>query len=173
MWFQSAAALWAELNSPSWLKDHQCCLRGTSSGVAIEVCIQFTPLSPEAGPLRSRCCACCDRTWPVDEVDSGVRIRLQIKPPGRLAVRPTVHRHGDEIRTVFEVAEDDAALLVAATSGRRKAQGAPPIGPCPPQSESPAGDAVQSAVRVPGKADEPSGRNSRHSLAYVRHRHPN
>ena len=50
-------------------------------------------------------------------------------------VRLVVVRELEERRDgllVLEVAEDDAALLMGATPGRRKAQGAPAVGPCPP-----------------------------------------
>jgi hypothetical protein len=56
--------------------------------------------------------ACVHPAWALAcEADGGVRMSFEIEPPRRVALVPAVHGEEDEIGAVFEVADDDAALL--------------------------------------------------------------
>src|SRR3990172_2168882 len=93
------------------------------------------------------------------DVDMGLGMGLEIEPPRRFAVRPAVHRHRHQVRTVFEVAEDDAALLASAAPDGGEAHGTPPARFGAPQADPAACDPIQPTMRGPGEPDKPSRRN--------------
>ena len=94
-----------------------------------------------------------------DDLDPGFGMRLKIEPPGRFAVRPSVHRHRHQVRAVFEIAEDDTALLAGAAPDGGEAQGTPAARLRFPQPDPASRDAVQAAMGEPGETHEPPGRN--------------
>ena len=47
----------------------------------------------------------------VGQTDEGVRVSLQVQPPGGMALVPAVHGQRDEVGPVFDVTDDDVALL--------------------------------------------------------------
>lgn len=110
-----------------------------------------------------------DEALAVADDHSGIRLGLEVEPPRRFRVCPTVHGHRDEVCAVFEVAEDHLALLAGAPPGGRQVKCAPPLGFRAPQSDSATGDSVRAPVDAPGEADEPARRNTRWSPSCVRH----
>ena len=48
--------------------------------------------------------------WPAQPDDS-LRVRLQVEPPGWMALVPAVHRQRHEVGTVLHVADDDVAFV--------------------------------------------------------------
>ena len=58
--------------------------------------------------------------------NDGVRVRLEVAPPRGMALVPALPRGRDEIRAVFEVADDDAALVPGLPTDGSEAQHAPP-----------------------------------------------
>jgi hypothetical protein len=44
-------------------------------------------------------------------------VRLKIEPPRGFTVSPAIHRHGDQVRTFFEVTDHHAPLLAGAATG--------------------------------------------------------
>lgn len=155
-----------------WFQDHDCGLRRPKSRIGVQPRIQLAPPCPQTRPFISLCGAGPHKSGPVGEIDSRIRLRLEVEPPGRFAVTPAVHRHRDEVRPVLEVGDYHAALPARATSSGREAQCAPAVRPRTPQSDSATGDAVQRAVHGPREPDEPARRKSRSSLAFVRHGPP-
>ena len=55
---------------------------------------------------------------PSGQLDRRLRIRLEVEPPGGLRVGPAVHRRGDEVGTVLDVADDRDALLAGPAPDR-------------------------------------------------------
>ena len=52
-----------------------------------------------------------DGTQPLGQLNGCVRVRLEVEPPSGLRFAPAVHGQADEVRTVFEVADDRGARL--------------------------------------------------------------
>ena len=86
-----------------------------------------------------------------------------------IRVAPAVHGHGDEVRAVFEVADDHGAGPARPPPDGGQAQGAPAAGLGSPQTEPAAGPPVQAAMGDPGEPDEPAGRKSCLRAFRVRH----
>ena len=64
---------------------------------------------PTGGTALVPCCACFGRTGPVGEVDSGVRMCLEVKPPaGSPSAQPFIARARGF--AILKIAEDDAAV---------------------------------------------------------------
>src|SRR5207237_6230706 len=84
--------------------------------IRVEPRIDRDPALPQPITLlpRRRACAHQARLL-VRQSNDGVRVRLEVAPPRGMALVPAVHRDRDEVRTVFEVADDDAALLPGLT----------------------------------------------------------
>jgi len=90
----------------------------SSRGVGVEVLVDLGPSGPQTLSLSSLCATCMDRSCPVTGLDDGIRMILQVQPPGGLGRTPPVHRQGDEVAAVLEVADDDVSRL-RGTSARR------------------------------------------------------
>src|SRR5438270_2137412 len=86
-----------------------------------------------------------------------------------MALVPAVHGDRDEVRTVFEVADDDAALLPGLPPDGGEAQRAPAAlirrGP----QESTATEPVQRAMNAPGRVYEPRRRVFRRPRCRIAH----
>src|SRR5947207_8743712 len=99
-------------------------------------------------------------------------MRLEVEPPRGMALVPAVHRERDEVRTVFEVADDDAALLPGLPPDGGEAQRAPAALVRRGPQESAATEPVQRAMNAPGRVHEPRRRVFRRpgcSIAHWRH----
>src|SRR5205085_9132982 len=102
----------------------------------------------------------------------GVRVRLEVEPPRGMALVPAVHRDRDEVRTVFEVADDDAALLPGFPPDGGEAQRAPAAFVRRGPQESTTTEPVQRAMNAPGGVHEPRRRvfrRPRWRIAHWRH----
>src|SRR5215218_7484605 len=142
-----------------------------------------TTVSPHRRPVAGR----CRTTWPTGatapllgsarphragltgELDGRVGLGLQVEPPGRLRVRPAVHRQRDQVRAVLDVPDDDAAGPASAAARRRQPQRAPAVRPGAPQPHPATGDPVDRAVGRPGETDDEARRKPRTTLAGVGH----
>ena len=99
-----------------------------------------------------------DRPRAVRQVDRGVRMGLQVEPPGGLRFAPAVHREREQVRTVLEVAEDRDPRRAAAPADRVDAQQAVRLRRRRSKASSAAGQPVDRAVNGPCGPDEPAGR---------------
>src|SRR4029450_5108405 len=95
------------------------------------------------------------------QADDGVRVRLQVEPPGGMALVPAVHRQRDEVGAVFEVADDDAALLPGLPPGGRERWRTPAAFVRGGPQEAAATESVERAMSAPGRVHEPPRRDSR------------
>ncbi len=68
------------------LKDHDRGLGRSKRRVGVEVLVYLAPPGPQARPFVAGCGAGPDQAGPVGQADLGVRVHLQVEPPGRLAV---------------------------------------------------------------------------------------
>jgi hypothetical protein len=102
--------------------------------------------------------------------NDGVRVRLEVEPPRGVALVPAVHRERDEVGAVFEVADDDAALLPGLPPDGREAQRTPAAPVRRGPQESAATESVEGAMRAPGRVHEPPRRDVRRSGRRIAHR---
>ncbi len=129
--------------------------------VAVQLFVQFTPPLPQPLALRAGCRPGNDvASGATGEVDYGLRVRLQVQPPCRLGRGPAVHRHRNEVRSVFVVADDHAPRLTAAPAGRCHAHGSPLARSRPPEPAASARRAHDVPVHAPEGFDEPSRRQA-------------
>lgn len=98
-----------------------------------------------------------------------IRMSLQVEPPCRIGLGPTVHGHGDEVRTVFDVAEDHTAFAAGSPPGRGQMECAPTRAFRAPEPEPSAGQAIQAPVQTPEEAHEPAGGKIRATPARALH----
>ena len=126
-------------------------------------------IGPESRSFLSLCTPPSERAAATDEIDAVLGMRLEIEPPRRLAVDPTVHRHRDQLRTIIEIAKDHTPLLAGATPGGRKTHHPLPVALRTPQSDRPP-EVVQIAMCGPSQAYEPSRREPRSLLGFIGHR---
>src|SRR5687768_15515300 len=137
--------------------------------VAIEVVPHLAPAGPEALALVALRRPPMDSARPIGKLDRGVGLFQQIEPPRWLGVFPPVHRHSDQIRTIFVVAEDHAARLAGAAANSREAHRPPLVRLRRPQAFTPSTEPIDRAVYVPRRDHDPAGRQSRRSLGRIRH----
>ena len=106
---------------------------------------------------------------PALQANDGIRVRLEIEPPRGMALVPPVHREHDEIRAVFEVAEDDAAFLPGLPPDGCEAKRAPTALARRGPQEAPATDPVERSVDVPERVLEPRRRElcGRVAVAFI------
>src|SRR5215467_7764139 len=135
------------------LQCHDRCLGRSKRRIGVKVLVCLAPPSPKARPFIASRGPGPDHAGPVGETNLGVRPRLQVEPPGRLALTPAVHRHRDDIGAILEIAEDDAAPLAGTAPGGGQLHRAPPIGLRTPQPDPATSDAVQAAMLK--RADHP------------------
>lgn len=151
------------------LEHDHCGTHGAARGEGIEVLVDLSPSVPETLTLCAVCSPGGDLARAVDEVDRDVGMSLEVKPPSRFGVAPTVHGHGDEIRAVFVVAHHHGVRSARSPPDRGKAHGAPTAGLRSPQTEPTTGPPVQAAMGDPKKPDEPARRKSYLLDLWVRH----
>ena len=126
---------------------------------------RFSSVSRHRAHSRSRSAPVAARpvTWhgrPA-QLDVGLRVRLQVQPPRRLARAPPVHRQGDEVRAVLDVAEHHAALAAGAPPRDGQPQGAPlrRLAAATGRRRPPV-TRYSAAVHPPGEVDEPPRRQA-------------
>ena len=124
------------------------------------VLVDLSPLGPQTLALVAMRCPAADLARTMDEVNRHVRVRSEVEPPRRFGVAPTVHGHGDQVRALFEVANDHSSGSARPPADRVKAHGAPTAGLRSPQTESGTGPAVQAPMSDSEESDEPAGRKS-------------
>src|SRR2546423_14904184 len=139
----------------------------TTSRVAIDVVPHLTPSAPEALTLLALCRPPMNCALAIGKFDGGVRVRLQVEPPGGLGVFPAVHRHGDQVRTILVIAEDHAPLPTGAAAHRREPHRPPTIRPRRPQALAAATEPIERAVNYPGGDNDPARRQTRRSFRRV------
>jgi hypothetical protein len=101
--------------------------------------------------------------------NDGVRVRLEVEPPRGMALIPAIHREHDEIGAVFEVADDDAALLPGLPPGGREAQCTPAAPVRRGPEESAATEPVERSMNPPSHVHEPPRRDVRRSGCRITH----
>ena len=77
----------------------------------IEILVDLAPPFPQPSPFFPECCSAHDRVVSPSDFQPNLGVRLQIEPLCRFTLGPSVHCHRHQVRAVFEVAEDDAALF--------------------------------------------------------------
>ncbi len=150
-----------ELAPVSWLQDDHRGLSRPSGGIAVDIVSELLPAGPESRSFLASGRAPAHGAGLILQLDGGLWMRLQVEPPGRLAIGPAVHGHGHQIGAVLVVAEDGDALLARLAAGGLEAHRPPLAGLRRPQALSPAGEPVESAMPDPRGAHEPAGRESR------------
>jgi hypothetical protein len=96
----------------SRLQDHDGGLGESGRGVGVVVRIDRCPAIPQTVPLFPDGSACADRTRVlVRQPNDSVWVRFEVEPPGWMPFVPPVHRKREEVRAIFEVSHDDAALF--------------------------------------------------------------
>ena len=91
--------------------DHRCLGRPPGRG-RVEPGINCDPALPQPSALLPDRLASAHRArLLVGHSNDGVGVRFEVAPPRGVALVPAVHRDRDEVRAVFEIADDDAALL--------------------------------------------------------------
>ena len=134
------------------------------AGVRVEVSIDRAPALPQPVALLPRRRAGAHRARVLArQPDDGVRMRLEVEPPGGMPLLPAVHREGDQVGAVLEVAEDDRALLPGRPADGREAQRAPPPFVRRGPQEAAATEPVERSMDAPGRVHEPRRRHPRRS----------
>jgi hypothetical protein len=138
--------------------------------IRVELRIDRDPALPQPVTLLPCPSACAHQArLLVRQSNDGVRVRLEVEPPRGLALVPAVHRERDEVRAVFDVADDDAALVPGPPPDARESQRTPAaLGRRGPQ-EPAATEPVQRAMSAPGRVHEPRRWESRRSSCRVAH----
>jgi hypothetical protein len=154
----------------SWLQYHDRSLGRPHCCVAVQLCVDVTPSGPQPRPFLVLGGACRHPSGPADQLDGRFWMCLQVEPPSRLRISPAVHRQGDQVRTVLEIADDHAVIPPGAPPGRRQPQRAPPSRLGTPEPHPAAADTADRAVQRPREADEPARWKTRTSNAFDRHR---
>ena len=94
------------------LQNHDCGLGRPKRRKVVQPRVDLAPPGPETRAFVSMCGASVHEAPAVANNNHRIRLGLDAEPPCRLRVGPTVHGHRDEVRTVFEVAEDHLAVGV-------------------------------------------------------------
>ena len=115
---------------------------------------------PTDALARRPCCPAGDLARAIDEstMTSGCAWRFSHQA-GSASPQP-IHGHGDEVRAVFEVADDHRPGSARSSPDGVHAHGAPTAGLRSPQTEPTTGPAVQAAMGEPKRPDEPARRES-------------
>ena len=99
------------------------------------------------------------------QLDTRVRIRLEVQPPGGLRARPAVHRQRHQVRPVLDVGDDRRSSLPRATTDRLQPQVADLIARLRQrQPATAAAEPMDGAMPDPRSADEPAWREPRAGL---------
>ena len=102
----------------SWLEHDHCGLHRAAGGVGVEVLVDLAPSGPQTLALASLCATCMDLSCSVAGLGDGIGMILQVQPPGGFGRTPPIHRHGDQVAIVLEVADDDVSRLPRASARR-------------------------------------------------------
>src|SRR5688500_946998 len=154
---------------PRFEDDHRR-LGGPPDRIRIDLRVDRDPTLPQPITLLPRGRACAHQAWLlVRQSNDGVRLRLEVEPSRGMALVPAVHRERDKVRTVFEVADDDAALLSGLAPDGGEAQRAPAALVRGGPHESAATEPVQRAMNAPGRVHEPRRRVFRRSGCSIAH----
>src|SRR5690606_28307413 len=127
-------------------------------GVLVELRLVVAPPRPEPVALLPGRRA---RPYPplaADELDRRFRVGLQVEPPRRFRVRPAVHRQGDEVVAVLDIAKDHRAWLPGLATCRGDPHRAPPRPAGTPQACLARQHSVERAMDGPRTPDEPPRR---------------
>src|SRR3954447_6111724 len=111
---------------------------------------------------RGWACAHGSRLLPRQSNDC-IWVRLEIEPPRGAAFVPVVDRERDQVGAVFEVADEDAALLPGLPPDGRQAQRTPAALVRRGPKESTATESVEGAMNAPARVHEPGWRDLRRS----------
>ncbi len=100
----------------------------------------------------------------------GVGMGHEVEPPRGLTLGPPVHREGDQVRPVLEIAEQHGAGASGAPPGDGEPH-CPPVGVVlrRPEADSAARHPVDGSVDVPDADDDPSGREPGLATGFTRH----
>src|SRR4051794_19151745 len=82
-------------------EDHDRSLPRPPIRVIVRVIAELAESCPQAFPLLPDRSSRMHGPPAALEFDLGVRLSLEVEPPGRLRRTPAVHRHRDEVRTVL------------------------------------------------------------------------
>ena len=133
------------------------------AGKRVEPRINRDPALPQPITLLPRGTAGANRARKlVRQSNHGIRVRLEVEPPRGMALVKAVHRERDEVRAVFNVADDDAALLPGLPPDGREAQRTPTALVRRSPQESAAAESVEHAMNAPPRVHEPRRRVFRH-----------
>lgn len=136
---------------------------GPPRGVGVEVpLLDVLPPRPKARalvPFRLTGRDIADR--PTRQIHDGVGVCPQVEPPCGRGLRPAVHRHEDQVRTVLQVGDDHDSLRPRAAPGGPEPEHPPAVRSRAPQADAAAGDRVERPVTDPERADEPAWREPR------------
>ena len=102
----------------SWLEHDDGGLPWSPRGIGVEVLVDLGPSGPQTLALVSLCATCMDLSCSVAGLGDGIGMVLQVQPPGGFGRTPPVHRHGDQVAIVLEVADDDVSRLSRASARR-------------------------------------------------------
>src|SRR4051794_5520087 len=93
-------------------EDDDGCLDRAAGGVAVKADIDLGPALPQPITLLTLSSARSHALrLLVGPPNNGVGMRLEVEPPCRAAFVPAIHCERDEVRSVFDVADDDVAFL--------------------------------------------------------------
>ena len=141
-----------------WLEHDHGGFGWAPRGVGVEVVVDLGPAGPQPLALVSLGTARTDLPCSVAGLGDGLRMSLQVQPPGGFGRTPPVHRHRDQVGSVLEVADDDLPRPPGAPADRGEPQRPPAAGLGPPQTHPAARHAQQRAMAVPEQPDEPPRR---------------
>jgi len=147
-----------DLGAVAWLENNHGGLGWAARRVGVEVLVDLGPARPESLALGSGRGSSPHTSWSVARLDGGVRMSLQVQPPRGFGDTPAIHRHGDQVSAVLEVADDDLSRSSRASTCRGEPKRAPTVHPWPPQTQPGVRHAHQCAMAVPERHNEPARR---------------
>ena len=128
----------------AWFEDDDGRLDRPQTGIAIEPLVDFGPPLPQSITLGPRGREGVDGARRLArQTNDGIGVRLEVEPPGGMALVPAVHRQHDEVRAVFDVADDDASSLPGLAPDGGEAQRTPAALVRRGPQEAPAAEPVQ------------------------------
>lgn len=145
--------------------EHDDGCHGRPAGcTGVEADVNLGPAPPQAIALlpSGRTCAHWTRVL-ARQSHERIGVSLEVYPPSGVAFVPAVHREGDEVRSVFDVADDDVALSTGLPTDGCETQCAPATLARGGPQESPAAEPVERAVNPPCRVNEPRRRQLRRS----------
>jgi hypothetical protein len=87
----------------AWFEYHHGSVGGARSGVGVEAVVDSGPQPPQSIVFVAIGSAGADRSRGlVLQADHGVRLGLEVEPPGRVSLVSAVHRQHDGVRAVLD-----------------------------------------------------------------------